>query len=83
MPFASEKQRKFMHARHPKIAERWENEQEAAGISNEDLPEKVTDSKPSETRKKADAETAKNRRKRLKKKAFDMGLSEALSGGVA
>lgn len=26
MPFKSEKQRKFMHAKHPKIAERWEKE---------------------------------------------------------
>ena len=24
MPFKSEKQRKYMHAKHPKIAERWE-----------------------------------------------------------
>lgn len=26
MPFKSEKQRKFMHAKHPGIAERWERE---------------------------------------------------------
>jgi hypothetical protein len=26
MPFKSEKQRRFMHAKHPKIAERWERE---------------------------------------------------------
>ena len=26
MPFKSEKQRKFMHAKHPKIAKRWEDE---------------------------------------------------------
>ena len=26
MPFKSEKQRKFMHAKHPKIAKRWEAE---------------------------------------------------------
>ena len=26
MPFRSEKQRRFMHAKHPEIAERWEAE---------------------------------------------------------
>ena len=26
MPFASEKQRRFMHAKHPEIAEKWEHE---------------------------------------------------------
>jgi len=26
MPFKSEKQRRFMHAKHPKIAARWEKE---------------------------------------------------------
>jgi hypothetical protein len=26
MPFKSEKQRKFMHAKHPKIAKKWEHE---------------------------------------------------------
>ena len=26
MPFKSEKQRKFMHAKHPKIAKEWEAE---------------------------------------------------------
>jgi len=26
VPFKSEKQRRFMHAKHPKIAERWEKE---------------------------------------------------------
>jgi hypothetical protein len=26
MPFRSEKQRRFMHAQHPDIAERWEHE---------------------------------------------------------
>jgi len=30
MPFKSEKQRKFMHAKHPKIAERWEKEKKRA-----------------------------------------------------
>jgi len=29
MPFKSEKQRRFMHAKHPKIAERWEKEKKA------------------------------------------------------
>lgn len=27
MPFKSEKQRKFLHAKHPEIAERWEREE--------------------------------------------------------
>ena len=26
MPFTSEKQRKYLHAKHPEIAERWERE---------------------------------------------------------
>jgi len=26
MPFKSEKQRRFLHAKHPEIAERWERE---------------------------------------------------------
>jgi len=26
MPYASDKQRKFMHARHPKIAKKWDKE---------------------------------------------------------
>ena len=30
MPYASDKQRKFMHARHPKIAARWDKEEKAA-----------------------------------------------------
>lgn len=29
MPFKSEKQRKFMHAKHPEIAARWEKEAKA------------------------------------------------------
>lgn len=29
MPFKSEKQRKFMHAQHPEIAQRWEKEAKA------------------------------------------------------
>jgi hypothetical protein len=26
MPYASDKQRKFMHAKHPEIAKRWDKE---------------------------------------------------------
>jgi hypothetical protein len=26
MPFKSEKQRRFLHAKHPKLAEKWEHE---------------------------------------------------------
>ena len=29
MPFKSEKQRKFMHAQHPDIAQKWEQEKKA------------------------------------------------------
>ena len=32
MPFKSEAQRRFMHANHPEIAERWERE--AGSVSN-------------------------------------------------
>ena len=31
MPFRSQKQRRFMHARHPEIAARWEKEAKAKG----------------------------------------------------
>ena len=31
MPFKSEKQRKYMHSKHPKIAERWEREAKDKG----------------------------------------------------
>ena len=33
MPFASEKQRRFMHSQHPDIAKRWENEAKQSGKS--------------------------------------------------
>lgn len=33
MPFKSEKQRRYMHAKHPTIAERWEKEAKRAGKS--------------------------------------------------
>jgi len=31
MPFASKKQRRFMHAAHPDIADRWEKEAKKEG----------------------------------------------------
>ena len=31
MPFKSERQRRFMHAKHPDIAQRWEEEAKAQG----------------------------------------------------
>lgn len=31
MPFQSEKQRRFMWANHPKIAQRWEDEAQSKG----------------------------------------------------
>jgi hypothetical protein len=31
MPFESDKQRRFMYAKHPKIAARWTREAKAAG----------------------------------------------------
>lgn len=33
MPFKSDKQRKYMHAKHPTIAKRWEKEEKVAGYS--------------------------------------------------
>ena len=39
MPFKSEAQRKFLYARHPKIAERWQ----AHTPKGKELPEKVGD----------------------------------------
>ena len=34
MPFQSEKQRRFLHANHPEIAQRWERDYANGGISN-------------------------------------------------
>ena len=31
MPFSSQKQRKYMHAKHPQVADRWEREAKATG----------------------------------------------------
>jgi hypothetical protein len=31
MPYASDKQRKYLHAKHPKIAEKWDAEDKKAG----------------------------------------------------
>ena len=31
MPFKSENQRRYMHAKHPKIAQRWEKKYNAGG----------------------------------------------------
>jgi hypothetical protein len=31
MPFKSKKQRRFMHAKHPKIAAKWEREAKKSG----------------------------------------------------
>ena len=35
MPFQSEKQRRYMHANHPKIAQRWEKKYYAGGSVTE------------------------------------------------
>ena len=34
MPFKSEKQRRYMHANHPEIAQRWEKEYKKGGRVN-------------------------------------------------
>lgn len=39
MPFSSPKQRRFMHAQHPEIANRWEKEAKRAGINAVQPPE--------------------------------------------
>ena len=36
MPFESEKQRRYMHANHPKIAQRWEKKYYAGGSVQEE-----------------------------------------------
>ena len=35
MPFESAKQRRYMHAKHPKIAQRWEKKYNAGGSVTE------------------------------------------------
>lgn len=47
MPFKSEKQRRWMHANEPEMAERWEKE-----TPNRKLPEKVEDDRRSEKQKR-------------------------------
>ena len=36
MPFKSEKQRRYMHANHPKIAQRWEKKYSIGGSVTEE-----------------------------------------------
>ena len=38
MPYKSDAQRKYVHAKHPKIAKRWDKEYGSSG----ELPEKVS-----------------------------------------
>ena len=42
MPFRSEKQRRFLHAKHPEIAARWEQEQKVRIKLNPHTPKKAT-----------------------------------------
>ena len=42
MPFKSEKQRRYLHANHPKIAKRWEKEYSHGGILDIDGSEEIT-----------------------------------------
>jgi len=44
MPFKSEKQRKFMHAQHPDIAQKWEKEAKA-GDKRDKKADKTTKKK--------------------------------------
>lgn len=46
MPFKSDKQRRYMHAKHPTIAKKWEKEEKVAGYS------KKATAKPSLTKSK-------------------------------
>lgn len=47
MPFKSQAQRRFMHARHPQMAEKWE-EETPSGVR---LPRKVASKKKSKRSK--------------------------------
>lgn len=49
MPFVSEAQRKFMWARHPRLARKWSDEMDAEGKSQKNLPKKKTKSNPDKT----------------------------------
>jgi hypothetical protein len=40
MPFKSDKQRKYMYAKHPDIAKKWEKEYNDGGIVSDDEKEK-------------------------------------------
>jgi hypothetical protein len=40
MPFKSQKQRRYMHAKHPEIAERWEREMKAKHKKKKAKPKK-------------------------------------------
>lgn len=47
MPFKSQAQRKFMHAKHPKIADRWEGEYPVKKKLPEHVAKKTTARRPS------------------------------------
>jgi hypothetical protein len=42
MPYASDKQRKFMHAQHPEIAKRWDKETGGKVAAKKKSPPKKT-----------------------------------------
>ena len=42
MPFQSEKQRRYLHANHPKIAKRWEKEYSNGGVLDITGDEQIT-----------------------------------------
>lgn len=58
MPFKSEKQRRFMHARHPEIAKRWEDEEKRG------LRSAMKDSRQQRERSKRGRHAAKHRHRR-------------------
>jgi len=51
MPFKSKAQRKFMHARHPEIAERWEHESKTRSNLPEHVKRKAKSTRKSGRRK--------------------------------
>ena len=73
MPFASEKQRRFMHARHPEIAKRWEKEEK-------NMPEYNLPGAIGRKVGKALGGVLKKKRKRAARAAEDAAFRGGLNG---
>jgi len=73
MPFQSEKQKKYMYAKHPEIAKRWSAEEKAEQEEDAKPGYKEEKEHPSKMDMKADMEMAKAKLKEKARKAYQKG----------